>query len=307
MNIIKRIISIILIIISIDMYGQQEPLYSQYYNSFNIINPGYAGAHDFFTFTTSVRRQSTGEPDSPQTGVLSVHGNVGKNLGIGFSIAYDKVSVLNDTGLYADFSYTISTSEKSRLAFGIKGGGNFINVNLTKLGLKTDPLFNQNINTFIPNLGAGFFFYTDKFYVSYSALNLLNENYYDKKNGVIASASDNVLMYLSSGYNFKINKHFNLKPSFLMRYTKGVPFSTDVSLAVLWLDKVELGVSHRLDDSFAGLFQIRANNNIKIGYTYESYITNLSRYNNGSHEISIIFDIGKSTKTENAKKPPFYW
>ena len=307
MKLQRRIIGIVIILLTLNTYGQQEPLYSQYYNNFNLINPAYSGSHDFFTVTTSVRSQWVNEPGSPRTGSLSLHGGIGNNLGIGFSAVYDKVYVLNESHLYADISYTVKTSENSTLSFGLKGGGSFVNVDLQSLGINNDPLFNQNINEFMPNIGTGAFFYTDKFYISVSAFNLLNQKYYDRDSGIIASASKDVIFYASSGYNFQVSNKVNLKPSFLIRYVDGAPLSTDLSLGILFNKQIELGISHRIDDSIAGLLQLRVKDNIRIGYTYESYTNNVSQYLSGSHEISIAFDLGKTEAKRSKQKPPFYW
>ena len=308
MNLINKISVLLFAIVGVNTaYSQQEPLYSQYYNNFTLLNPAYAGTHDFFTVTSSVRSQWVNEPEGPRTGSLSFHGGLGNNIGFGLSAVFDKVYVLSETHLYADVSYAIKTSEKSMLSFGLKGGGSFVNVDLLSLGITDDVLFSENINDFKPNIGAGAFFYTNQFYISLSALNLLGNKYYDRSDGLITSATDNMIIYLSSGYNFKLNEYLSVKPSFLTRYTKGAPWSTDVSLAVLFNKQIELGVSHRLGDSFAGLFQVRIKDNIRLGYSYESYLSNASPYNSGSHEISVAFDLGKTEAKRNKRKPPFYW
>ncbi len=308
MNFISKLSVVAITMLSFTQgYSQQEPLYSQYYNNFNLLNPAYVGTHNFFTVTSLVRTQWADEPGSPRTGSLSFHGEVGKNLGVGLSAVFDKVSVLNETHLYADVSYAIELSEKSTLSFGLKGGGSFVNVDLQRLGITDDPLFSENINKFMPNIGTGAFFYTDNLYISLSALNLLKNEFYDKRSGVVASATDNMIFYLSSGYNFVLNEHLSLQPSFLMRYAEGVPWSTDLSLGILLYKQVKFGISHRLDDSIAGLFQIRVTNNIRLGYSYESYVSNKSMYNSGSHEINIAFDLGKTPEKRSKRKPPLYW
>lgn len=309
----QRILSFLVIIITLNVYGQYEPFYSQYYNNFNLINPAYSGTHDFFTLTANVRSQWVSEPGSPKTGSLTLHGGIGDNLGIGFSAIYDKVYVLNESHLYTDISYSIGINENATLSFGLKGGGSLIDVNLQSLGIQNDPLFSNNINEFRFNMGAGAFFYTDKFYTSISALNLLGNKYYNREGTDINSANKSIIFYLSSGYNFQVNNEVDLKPSFLIRYANGEPISTDLSLGVLYNKRIELGLSYRLNNSIAGLLQLRISNNAKIGYTYESYTSNVSQYLGGSHEISLTFDLWKNRygykyrNNRNKQEPPFYW
>ncbi|MDC1162541.1 type IX secretion system membrane protein PorP/SprF [Tenacibaculum sp.] len=310
---LKIILSILIVIISVKVYGQSEPFYSQYYNNFNLINPAYAGSHDFYTVTANVRSQWVNEPGSPKTGSLTLHGGLGDNLGVGFSAVFDKVYVLSENHIYGDLSYAIRLNEKSTLSFGIKGGGSFINADLQSLGITNDLLFSSNINEFQFNMGAGAFFHTDTFYASLSTLNLLGNKYYSREGASVNSANESTIFYVSSGYKFQTSDDIELKPSFLIRYASGEPMSMDLSLGILYKKQIELGISHRLNNSIAGLFQIRINNNTKIGYTYENHLTNVSQYLSGSHEISLTFDLGKGRygykyrNNRSKQEPPFYW
>lgn len=303
-NIFKNIVFAIVLAVSIQGLAQQDPLYTQYYNNFSLINPAYSGSHGLFTATANIRSQWAGEAGSPETQTLSLHGPTGKNVGLGLSIVNDKVFVLSETHVYADFSYSIYPSESSTLAFGIKAGGSFLNVDLLELGIENDNLFSENLNEFNPNIGAGAFYYTDRFFASVSTVNILQTKHYNKSNAVVSSASDEMIFYLSSGYVFDLSDDFKIRPSFMLRAVNGAPLSTDISASVLWLDKLEFGISHRIDESISGLFQLRLTDNLKVGYTYDAITSSLSNYNNGSHEFSIILNIGKN---KNNRKPPFYW
>jgi len=303
-NIFKNIVFAIVLAISIQGFAQQDPLYTQYYNNFSLINPAYSGSHGLFTATANIRSQWAGEAGSPETQTLSLHGPAGKNVGLGLSIVNDKVFVLSETHVYADFSYSIEMTESSTMAFGIKAGGSFLNVDLLELGIENDNLFSENLNEFNPNMGAGIFYYTDRFFASVSTVNILQTKHYNKSNAVVSSASEEMIFYLSSGYVFDLSDDFKIRPSFMLRAVDGAPVSTDISASILWLDKLEFGISHRIDESISGLFQLRLTDNLKVGYTYDAITSDLSNYNNGSHEFSIILNIGKNN---SSRKPPFYW
>ena len=303
-NILKNTIAIIALVIGLQGFAQQDPLYTQYYNNYSLINPAYSGSHGLFTATANIRSQWAGEAGSPETQTLSLHGPTGKNVGLGLSIVNDKVFVLSETHVYADFSYSIYPNENSTLAFGLKAGGSFLDVNLLELGIENDALFSENINEFNPNMGAGIFYYTNRFFASISTVNILKNKHYDKNSTIVSSASDEMIFYLSSGYVFDLGESFKLRPSFMMRAVNSSPLSTDISASILWLDKLEFGISHRIDESISALFQLRLTNNLKVGYTYDAITSGLSNYNNGSHEFSIILNMGKSN---SKRKPPLYW
>lgn len=306
-NNIKNLVIVIVVCVFQHSYSQQDPLYTQYYNNFSLINPAYSGSHGVFTATANVRSQWAGEAGGPETQSFSIHGPTGKNVGLGLSIVNDKVYVLNETHVFADFSYSIEASENATVAFGLKAGGSFLNIDLLSLGIENDALFSENLNEFNPNIGAGAFYYTDKFYASISTVNILKNKHYDNSSTVVSSASKEMIFYISSGYVFEIADAFKLKPSVMMRAVNGSPLSTDISASILWNDRLEFGLSHRLDESISGLFQIRLTDNFKIGYTYDATISNLSNYNNGAHEFSLILNLGKTSKNASKRTPPFYW
>lgn len=306
-NILKQLVIVSAFLVILKSNAQQDPLYTQYYNNFSLINPAYAGSHGLFTATANIRSQWAGEAGSPETQTLSLHGATGKNVGLGLSIVNDKVYVLKETDIYADFSYSIYPSESSTLAFGLKAGGSFLDVNLLELGIENDNLFSENISEFNPNIGAGVFYYTDRFFASLSTVNILKSKHYDKNSTVVSSASDEMIFYISSGYVFDLGDSFKLRPSFMMRGANGSPLSTDISASILWLDKLEFGISHRIDESVSGLFQLRLTDNLKVGYTYDAITSDLSNYNNGSHEFSIILNLGQNKRSDHKRQPPLYW
>ena len=304
-NRIKNLVIVIGLLVVSQSYAQQDPLYTQYYNNFSLINPAYAGTHGLFTATANIRSQWAGVPDGPETQTLSIHGPTGKNVGLGLSVVRDNVYVLNETHLFADFSYTIQPNENSSLAFGLKAGGSFLDVDLLSLGIVNDVLFSENINKFNPNIGVGVYYFTDKFYASLSTINILKTKHYKKSNNVVSTASEEMLFYLSTGYVFDLNESFKLKPSILLRSVNDSPLSTDISANVLWKDKLEFGLAHRFEESISVLFQIRLTNTMKVGYTYDGFTSNIGDYNDGSHEFSVILNIGN--KSNGKRKSPFYW
>ena len=307
MKIIKRSTIILLfVLIGLESYSQQEPLYTQYYNNFNLINPAYSGSHGHFTATANIRTQWAGQQGSPETQTFSIHGAMGKNVGLGLSVVHDNVFIWNNTDIYADFSYSLTLTESSTIAFGLKAGGSFLDVNLQDLGISDDPSLNENINKFNPNLGVGMFYYTDKLYASISTVNILETSYYDKDNST-SKASDRMVFYISGGYIFEMGETIKFRPSFLTRMVAGSPLSTDISASLLWNNRLELAISHRIDASISGIFQVRINNKVKVGYSYDKLTNNLGDYNNGSHEISLVFDLGLTSKHATKKKFPFFW
>src|SRR5690606_35309151 len=106
----------------LDANAQQDPHYTQYMYNMSGINPAYAGSKESLSGGLLYRKQWVEIVDAPTTGTFFIHSPVGKNVGLGRSLINDKIGPVEETNIYADFSYTLNLGGEHRLAFGIKGG-----------------------------------------------------------------------------------------------------------------------------------------------------------------------------------------
>jgi len=309
----KRIILVMALLLScfaVEMRAQQDPQYTQYMYNMNIVNPAYAGSRGTLSIGLLGRTQWVGISDAPKTATLSIHAPVGKNLAAGFSAIADTYGPVNEQNIYVDLSYTITTSEEGRFAFGLKGGITLFDVGLlsdiippqTVPGV--DRLFQDDINEIFPNFGAGVYYYTDKFYAGLSAPNLLETKHLEKQSGTITRASEKMHYFFTSGYVFDLSETLKLKPSFMAKAVSGAPLSLDVTANMLFNDRLELGLNYRLDDSIGGLVNFGVTPDLRIGYAYDYTTSNLGNFNSGTHEMFLLWDIDFSKK--NLKSPRFF-
>ena len=162
--------------------AQQDPNFTLYNFNMNIINPAFAGIKDSPELNLVYRSQFLGIDDAPRTISMAYSKNVGKNLGIGISLINDKVFILKQTDVAVDISYKIQMSEKTKLYFGLKAGGGFTNIDLSRANNQgIDPLFSENQDFFNPHIGAGINIQNEKYYISISTPNLLKGERYEKK------------------------------------------------------------------------------------------------------------------------------
>lgn len=297
---IKLLIGILALMSITSVFGQQDAQYTQYMYNMNILNPAYAGSKGITSLGILGRTQWVGVDGAPQTATLSLHTPVGKAVGLGLSIIHDEIGPVKENNLFADFSYTINTSEKGSLAFGIKGGVSFLDVgNLTTL--EPDPL-NIPIHQTSPNFGAGIYYYTNKYYLGLSAPNFLETRHLEKKGGIVSTASEKMHYFLTTGYVFDITDNLKLKPSTMIKATSGAPLSVDLSANLLVSEKFELGLSYRFDDSISGILGFNVNEDFRIGYAYDYTTSKFGNFNNGSHELMLLFDFNR----RNLTSPRFF-
>ncbi len=282
------------------VFGQQDPQYTQYMYNMNILNPAYAGSKGITSIGLLGRTQWVGVEGAPRTVTLAMHSPIGRAVGIGLSVIHDEIGPVKEDNIYADFSYTIFTSEEGRLAFGLKAGVTFMDVR-ELIMVDPDPL-NIPIHQTSPNFGAGVYYYTDKFYVGLSAPNFLETKHLEKDGGVVSTASEKMHYFLTSGFVFDVADNLKLKPSAMFKATAGAPLSVDLSLNLLVDEKVELGLSHRFDDSISALVGFQVNDDFRVGYAYDYTTTRFGDFNSGSHEIMLLFDFNR----KKVKSPRFF-
>lgn len=290
--------------------AQQDPHYTQYMYNMNVINPAYAGSKENLAFGLLYRAQWVDVDGAPNTGTFAGHTPVGKNVGLGLSAIVDEIGPVQETNVYADFSYTLKLGGEHRLAFGVKAGATFHDVGLfSEIGngfvpAPDDPAFSENVNETYFNVGAGFFYYTDNYYVALSVPNMLKAKHLDvTDNGTAYEfGSETQHYFLTGGYVFQLSPNTKMKPSFMLKSSFDVAPSIDGSLNFLFFEKFEIGATYRLDDSFGGMVNYAITPNLRIGYAYDHIISELDVTTPSSHEIMLLFDVNFPKKVSRSPR-----
>ena len=257
--------------------AQQDPNFTLYNFNMNIINPAFAGIKDSPELNLVYRSQFLGIDDAPRTISMAYSKNVGKNLGLGISLINDKVFILKQTDIAVDISYKIKMSEKTNLYFGLKAGGGFTNIDLSRANNQgIDPLFSENQDFFNPHIGAGLNIQNEKYYISISTPNLLKGERYEKKGNTPSIAINNSHFYIGGGYHFKINKNMLLTPTFMMRNVEGAPDSYDVGTFLDIQEKVIIGINYRIEEMSSIYTLLQIANKLKLGAAYDMTNSDLS-------------------------------
>jgi type IX secretion system PorP/SprF family membrane protein len=299
----KKFYIVIVLLIATQVYGQQDPQYTQYMYNMNVINPAYAGSKENLSFGLLYRTQWAGIDGAPKTATFFAHSPIGEKVGLGLSVISDEVGPVKETNAYVDFSYTLKLGGEHNLAFGLKAGATFHDIGLAGIDLidPNDPFF-ENISTTTPNIGAGFFYYTDSYYFAGSIPNILNSVHLDANGNKIGSEVAHY--FFTGGYVFDLSANTKLKPSFLVKSAFDAPTSFDVNLNVLFWNKFEVGGSYRLDDSFSGLINFSITPSLRVGYAYDSVTSDIRRYAPASHEFMLLFDLNFPKKV--SRSPRFF-
>ncbi len=305
----KRLIIFIAVLILGFEYSnaQQLPQFTQYMYNTIAVNPAYAGSRDALSIVGLNRNQWAGFDGGPQTTTLSIHSPLrNEKIGLGLSLINDKSGYESLTYIYTDFSYTIQANEDVNVSFGLKAG-------LTTYKLASelynsaftggDQYFNERLDRVNPNIGAGILFHTDKWYLGLSVPRFIN---HDLNNETNYKALETIHYYFLGGYVFDMSENLKFKPSYMVKYTKGAPLSTDLTANFLFNEKFWLGGSYRINGeqrAFGALADFQVSDQL-VGYTYEIPTGEIRPYTSGSHEILLMYEFRFLKKKQ--KSPRYF-
>ena len=292
----------LLLAMAIHLQAQQDSQYTQYMYNTQTINPAYVGSQDGFVVNSLYRNQWVGLEGAPETLNFSFNTPIGQNerVGLGLSFFKDRIGPADESQIALDISYNIPLDNGFKLAFGMKGGINLLNVDYSLLNIfnPSDPLQQFNIdNRLTPVIGAGFLLTrNDTWYIGISVPNFLETTHYDDT--TVSNASERANLYLTGGYVFNLNNNLEFKPAVLGKFISGSPAALDFSANFRFNRKFTLGAAYRLDASVSALAGFQVNDGIFIGYVYDYGIQELANYNSGSHEIFLSFRLGKKSPSK---------
>jgi len=302
----KSYIAVILLILLGTFSGnaQQDPQYTQYMYNTQVINPAYAGSRNVLSFGLLYRTQWVGLDGAPKTATLTADTPIGyyDDMGLGLSIVRDEIGPATETNITVDYSYTISTSFSSELSFGVKAGIDLLDVDFSQLHLPggstpDDPYFKDNIdNKLEPQIGAGVYFNTERFYVGLSVPNFLTTKHFDDSvidnpNVDVTEAAERMHYFLIAGYVFDLGDDLKFKPATLVKAVGGSPLQVDLSANFLIYEKLTLGAAYRWDAGVSAMVGFQASDSIFMGFGYDFETTDLQTYNDGSYEFMLRFDV----------------
>jgi type IX secretion system PorP/SprF family membrane protein len=292
----KIIFAMLLVFLATNIVvAQQDPMYTQYMDNLQIINPGFVGSMETGSFTLVARNQWVSFSGAPSTRSLSFQTPVNEyKVGMGFSVLTDKIGPLSQTGFYFDYTYFVNVGSKYKLGMGLKCGFNFYRASLTGLNtVSPDPIYSQDIfKNFLPNFGVGAFLYSEDTYFGLSVPKLIENTINRDDYSSEYISKEKIHFYLVAGKKFSLSENMQLKTHTLLKWVQNAPVSLDLTAMFGFKEKFWVGGMLRYGDSYGVLTQFNVTEKILIGYSYDLTISDLNAFNNGTHEIMFRYNLG---------------
>ncbi len=318
---------------SLFSFGQAKPSYTQYILNNYILNPALTGIENYTDIKLSYRNQWTGIPGAPVTTYFTIHAPIHKedmrssptsfapqginprgkqfwdeytapapHHGIGFTALNDRAGYINRWSIYASYAYHLPLGPKTTLAAGFNGGISSVYLDRAKIDFASldpnDPAIgyaNSEIKKVKPELGAGLWLYSNKYFAGISVLNITpgkakfvtNDKY---------GTSFTPNFFLTAGFRTMLNSDLNLIPSVMIQYWQPQLMGAHINVKMQYLDQIWVGASYRISDYLSGysaMAGVNISNTFNVSYAYEVATTSrLRNYTGNTHEIMVGFILG---------------
>ena len=283
----------------VEVKAQQQPIFTNYTNSYAYVNAGYAGMSEGINVLGLYRQQWAGFVDNDGnevapttyliTGDMPIRALGG---GLSFSILKDHIGFEDDASIGIGYSYHLDLGG-STLGIGVAGTLCNRTVNFGQLhpGQENDPILSglaeESDMLFDFNVGL-FWQLPESLYIGISAVNVLQSMTKALSDQTETSASfvNDRTFYLVAGYPFQIEDlpSFTFVPS-VSAMSNLSSWQINVGGKVVYRDMFSLGVNYRPQESI-GLTVGLTIKDINIGYAYDINTMGLGVVP-GSHEIAI--------------------
>lgn len=329
----KSLITIFGLFICLNIFSQAKPAFNQYILNNYILNPGLTGIENYTDVKMSYRNQWAGINGAPVTSYFSIHGPLNKkdlrtsvtsfqvpginpagpkawddyavspaHHGIGMNVVNDKAGYINRWTVAASYAYHKPLSPKTSIAAGLNVGVTSVNLDRSKIEWgnldPNDPAIgydNGELKKLRPELGAGVWLYSARYFLGVSALNIIpGKAKFVSGNNYGTYYTPNY--FATAGYKFALSDDVTVLPSVMVQYWQPQLTAMHANVKLQYMDFLWVGGSYRFADlvgGYSGMLGVNISNTFNISYSYENATSSrLQNYTKGTHEIVIGFLLG---------------
>ena len=285
------------------VHAQSDHLFMQQTNNRGLINPAAVGKGGDVTAAVAVRQQWIGFP-GPTTQALYLNGFVQPiRSGFGLSWINDKFGPQRTNNIKLKYAHFVPFEEVAFLSLGL-GMGVMNNIYDETEFFARDPndeTLNMNVTSkTIPDFDFGF--EVDTRYVEFGA-SATHITYGYNDNSLLRPMRN---FYVYSRVKVPINPYWDFIPGVTWHNTRKLNtyefnaafrYNNNVCVNLVYRNPVNCGIALGLN--IVGGF--------RVIYSYDYGLDNLSAYNDGSHEITLLYNILANTTYIKTKLRFFRW
>lgn len=295
------------------VHAQQSPQYSLYMLNKYGMNPAYGGLDNSLSFTGVIRKQWVNLEGSPFTQQLNAHMPLYLlRGGVGINIENDILGATRNTSATLSYNYWIPVNKTSLFSVGISAGVVQRTLDGTKLRApdgtydETTGVNNHNDNripigletAIAPTVTGGVYFQSKRLDLGFSAINLLENDLSFKHSEGQTDILQKRHFMLFAATNFEIGSLIEVMPSALLKSDISQN-QVELSTIIRYNGNVFGGASIRgydnvTLDAVVFIAGMKINDKTTLAYSYDLTLSDLNTVSDGSHEITINYNLNKS-------------
>ncbi len=297
-------LAIVGLITNNNLSAQSEPQFTQHMFNRYLFNPAYAGSVDALEVSALHRSQYVSLASrfiatqgvninipvyaiSSGVGITAINDIAGyqRSTYVAFNYDYRKNFKWGKmgVGIGVGIIQTSIAGDKLRAPDGVYSGG--VNHN--------DNLLPDNLQQGIaPDFSFGLYFNNDKYYAGASVNHIVLSSATIKAEGGNSKLSFARNLFFTGGYDFKVSNKLSIMPSLILK-TDLKKVQMDVSATFTVINNIITGISFRgyskKTIDALGLFLGMKYKGFQLVYSYDANLSYLTKFNTGSHEISLSY------------------
>jgi type IX secretion system PorP/SprF family membrane protein len=282
-------------IITLNCFGQQFPIYTQYVFNPYMVNPSMVASNRQSEVNLLYRQQWSGIQDGPKTLQFDFQHPFNNRVAVGLNI-YDDISILlSSTSVMATFGYRIPLATDHALSFGLSGGffSNRIKIeDIPDIDINDPVILNSEANNFSFDGQFGLNYSFKNLILGFSLIRLIEHKTLseDPIQGIEFSELKNKIIFAS--YRFNLSEDFSIQPNFSYRFTSDNLNFYETSAIFYYKNLIAVGGGYR--DSYGPTAMVRLTiEDLEVGYAYDFPSNKASVSTGGTNEIQLKWRFGK--------------
>ena len=298
-----NLLTIIIILCSVAVQAQNDPLSFQQAQLRSLVNPAATGKGGDINAALNIRQQWIGF-QGISTKSLMVQGFANTyQSGLGLRLVVDEFGPSQTKNIKFNYAFFVPFEEFAFLSLGLGAGvmSNVYNVGHFFWAIDGDPReLTENLKRTIPDFDFGMELNTRNFELG----GAISHVYYGENDQQLFRIMRNYYAY--TRIKVLLNKHWDFIPGITWHYNRG-PSSFEVNAGVRFENNLTVNVLYRNPMSLGMIVGLTLIEGFRLAYSYDYGIDNLSAYNSGSHEITISYNIPMNTSYIGRKLQFFKW
>mgnify|MGYP000691720749 CR=1 FL=1 len=323
LHITKALLVVVLLMgLSFTVHSQMVSQYTMWNQNHYLINPAAAGNLNYSDVNLGYRQQWTGVKHAPRTFYATYHSVLNKprtyqrsalrisssssirgynkrtrrptiKHALGGTLNNNEFGAFKNSSIYLSYAFHLPVYKDLMLSFGASGGLSSYGFDESRAlaAESNDPIFDAYVtgeNSNKINANSGIYLYSERFFVGYSGFQLL-QNKLEIADIKTNSKETNLKVhhFLVGGYNFDLTNDFRLTPAVMLKKLNPNPLSFDFTTTLTYRQEIYMGLGYRGEDAVSVMLGMQLNHFMKVGYSYDYTLSELSERSTGSHELFI--------------------